>query len=118
MKAFIPLVTLALTALLAGPAAATAEHHDTAPQAATAAPAPATAAAPMAEGTVKKVDKAAGKMTIAHGPLENLGMPPMTMVFRVKDAAMLDQVQAGDKIRFVADRIGGAFTVTALESVK
>jgi Cu/Ag efflux protein CusF len=70
---------------------------------------------PMTEGTVKKLDKSAGKLTIAHGPLENLGMPSMTMVFRAKDAAMLDQVKAGDKIRFTAERIGGAFTVIALE---
>ena len=70
---------------------------------------------PMTEGTVKKLDKTAGKLTIAHGPLENLGMPGMTMVFRAKDAAMLDQVKAGDKIRFTAERIGGAFTVIALE---
>ena len=75
----------------------------------------ATMSQPMAEGTVKKLDKSAGKLTIAHGPLENLGMPGMTMVFRAKDAAMLDQVKAGDKIRFTAERIGGAFTVTALE---
>ncbi len=77
-----------------------------------------TAAAAMAEGTVKKLDKSAGKLTIAHGPLENLGMPGMTMVFRTKDPAMLDQVKAGDKIRFTAERINGAFTVTALEPAK
>lgn len=73
------------------------------------------AEAAMAEGTVKKVDKAAGKVTIAHGPLTNLGMPGMTMVFRVKDAAWLEQMKAGDKIRFMADRIDGAFTVVRYE---
>ncbi|MCC4115490.1 copper-binding protein [Aromatoleum toluclasticum] len=70
------------------------------------------------EGTVRKVDKAAGKITIAHGPLENLGMPGMTMAFRAGDAAMLDQVKAGDKIRFVAERVDGAFSVKQLEVLK
>ena len=70
------------------------------------------------EGTVKKVDKAATKITIKHGPLANLGMPPMTMAFRVSDPAMLDQVKAGEKIRFTAENVGDALTVTALEPAK
>lgn len=76
------------------------------------------AAAPMTEGEVRKVDKDAQKMTIRHGPIINLDMPGMTMVFRVKDAAMLDKVKAGDKIRFTADKVGGAYTVTAIEAAK
>jgi Cu/Ag efflux protein CusF len=76
------------------------------------------AASALADGTVKKVDKAAGKITISHGPLDSLGMPPMTMVFRAADPAMLEQVKAGDRIRFAAERAGGAFTVTALEVVR
>jgi Cu(I)/Ag(I) efflux system periplasmic protein CusF len=76
------------------------------------------AAGSMSEGTVKKVDPSAGKLTIAHGPLENLGMPAMTMVFRVKDPAMLAKVKTGDKIRFTAERVAGTFTVTALEPAK
>ncbi len=70
---------------------------------------------PMAEGVVKKVDQSAGKVTISHGPLTNLGMPMMTMVFRVKDPAWLGQMKEGDKIRFVADKVDGAFTVVKLE---
>lgn len=70
------------------------------------------------EGTVRKVDKTTGKITIAHGPLENLGMPAMTMAFRAGDAAMLDQVKAGDKIRFVAERVDGMFSVKQLEVLK
>lgn len=70
--------------------------------------------ASLAEGEIKKVDKGAGKMTIKHGPLANLNMPPMTMVFRVKDAAMLDQVKSGDKVKFIAEKINGALTVTTL----
>jgi Cu(I)/Ag(I) efflux system periplasmic protein CusF len=76
------------------------------------------AAAATAEGEVRRVDKDAQKMTIKHGPIPNLDMPGMTMVFRVKDAAMLDQVKAGDKIKFTADKISGAYTVTTLEAVK
>jgi Cu/Ag efflux protein CusF len=76
------------------------------------------AAAPMSEGEVKKVDKDAGKITIRHGELKNLGMPPMTMVFRAKDPAMLDQVKGGDKVSFAADKVGGQFTVTQIEVKK
>ena len=65
-----------------------------------------------------KVDKAAAKITIKHGPLANLGMPPMTMAFRVSDPAMLDQVKAGEKIRFTAENVGDALTVIALEPAK
>jgi len=72
----------------------------------------------MTSGVVKKVDKGAGKVTIRHGPIENLGMPQMTMVFRVKDPAMLDRLKEGDEIRFVADKVDGAFTVMQFDPVK
>ena len=72
----------------------------------------------LAEGLVKKVDKAQGKLTLKHGPLENLGMPGMTMVFRVQDATWLDQLKPGDTIRFLADRVNGVFTLTQLETVQ
>jgi Cu/Ag efflux protein CusF len=68
----------------------------------------------MSEGEVRKVDKDAQKITIKHGPLKNLDMPPMTMVFRVKDPAMLDAVKQGDKVKFVAENIGGQFVVTEI----
>lgn len=71
--------------------------------------------AALTEGEVRKVDKEAKKIIIRHGALENLGMPAMTMVFQVKEAAMLDQVKTGDKIRFSAENPGGSFTVTHLE---
>lgn len=83
-----------------------------------AAPAQATPSYPLSEGEVKKVDKEAGKITIKHGPLKNLGMPNMTMVFRATDPAMLDQVKAGDKIRFEADQANGAYLVKKIEVVK
>lgn len=76
------------------------------------------AAAVMADGEVRKVDKETGKITLKHGPIPNLDMPDMTMVFRVADASMLDTVKAGDKVRFSADRVGGQFTVTRIETVK
>ena len=72
----------------------------------------------LSDGEVRKVDKDAKKITIKHGPLANLDMPPMTMVFQVKEPAMLDQVKAGDKVRFRAEKVGGAFTVTSIEPAK
>lgn len=72
----------------------------------------------MTEGEIRKVDKKAGKVTIRHAELKNLNMPPMTMVFQVKDEAMLDQVKAGDKVDFVADKVGGKFTVMQIETRK
>ena len=76
------------------------------------------AAASLVEGEVRKVDKEAKKLTIRHGPLTNLDMPAMTMVFQVTDPSMLDQVKVGDKIRFEADKIGGAYTVIRIEPAK
>ncbi|MGV8893552.1 MAG: copper-binding protein [Burkholderiaceae bacterium] len=72
----------------------------------------------LTEGVVKKVDKGTGKITIQHGAIKNLGMQPMTMMFRVKDPAMLDQVQAGQKIRFHVDIVKGAYTVLQIEPAK
>ena len=71
----------------------------------------------MTEGVVRKVDKDAKKITIKHGDIKNLDMTAMTMVFQVKNPAMLDQVKAGDKIRFKADSINGAIVVTDLKLV-
>ena len=71
-----------------------------------------------ADGEVRKVDKAAKKITIKHGPIQSLDMPAMTMVYRVKDPAMLDQVNAGDKVTFSAEKLGGALTVTKIEKTK
>jgi Cu/Ag efflux protein CusF len=70
---------------------------------------------PMSHGEIKKIDVANGKLTIKHGPLENLGMGAMTMTFKAKDPAMLSQVKVGEKIAFVAEEIGGVLTVTTLE---
>jgi Cu/Ag efflux protein CusF len=75
-------------------------------------------AAALSDGEIRKVDKDAKKITIKHGPIQNLDMPPMTMVFQVKDPAMLNQVKAGDKVKFQAEKVGGAFTVTKIEAAK
>ena len=71
----------------------------------------------MTEGEVRKVDKDTKKITLKHGAIKNLDMPGMTMVFQVNDPAMLDMVKAGDKIRFTADRIKGAFVVLSIEKI-
>jgi Cu/Ag efflux protein CusF len=72
----------------------------------------------LADGEVRKVDKEAGKITLKHGPIANLDMPSMSMVFRVKDPAMLDQVKPGDTVKFAAEKIGGQYTVTRIERVE
>jgi Cu/Ag efflux protein CusF len=82
------------------------------------APASSAAAAPNSEGEVRKVDKAQGKLTLKHGPIANLEMPGMTMVFRVSDPKLLDGLNQGDKVRFAAENIQGAVTVTAIQVVK
>jgi len=78
-------------------------------------PEPGAVAASTTAGTVRKVDKSAGKITIQHEAIKNLGMPKMTMVFRVKDAVLLDSVKPGDKIRFAAEKIEGAYTVIRMD---
>lgn len=81
--------------------------------------APAAAAnSAMTDGEVKKIDKDAGKLTIKHGPIANLDMPAMTMVFRVADKGMLDRVKTGDHIQFVVENRNGALTVTQLQPAK
>jgi Cu/Ag efflux protein CusF len=72
----------------------------------------------VADGEIRKVDKDAGKLTIKHGPIPSIDMPPMTMVYRVKDAAMLDQLKPGDKVKFDAEKLDGAFTVTKIEKAQ
>jgi Cu/Ag efflux protein CusF len=72
----------------------------------------------LADGEIRRVDREAKKITIKHGPIASLDMPPMTMVFQVKDPAMLDQVKAGDRIRFGADKVNGAYVVTRIEAKK
>jgi Cu(I)/Ag(I) efflux system protein CusF len=67
------------------------------------------------EGEIRRVDKDAKKITIKHGPMQSLDMPAMTMVFQVKDPGLLDKVKAGDKVKFQAQKVNGAFTVMQIE---
>ena len=75
-------------------------------------------AAPNAEGEVRKVDKAANKITIKHGEIKSLDMPPMTMVFSASDPKLLDKVKPGDKVRFSATNDKDKLTVTEIEVQK
>lgn len=78
------------------------------------------AQAAMVNGEVKKIDEAAGKVTLKHGPIKNLDMDEeeMTMVFRVQDPAMLKQVKVGDKVQFEAARSTAGITITKLQKGK
>ena len=77
------------------------------------------AQAALTDAEVRKVDKANGKITLKHGEIKNLDMPPMTMVFTVTDKAMLENVKAGDKVQFSADKDAtGQYVVTSLQPQK
>ncbi len=109
MKKTIVVIAVSLAATLPALAQPKANNHD-------AHHAP--AAADMTEGEVRKVDKGAGKITLKHGEIKNLDMPPMTMVFGVKDPALLDLVKPGDKVLFKAVNEAGKFTISGLQVVK
>ena len=70
---------------------------------------------PTVDGEVRKIDTEQQKITLRHGEIANLDMPPMTMVFRVQEPALLQKVKPGDKVRFTADKLGGTLTVLSLE---
>jgi Cu(I)/Ag(I) efflux system periplasmic protein CusF len=72
----------------------------------------------MADGEVRKVDRAGSKITLRHGEIRSLDMPPMTMVFQVREPALLDKVKEGEKVRFRAEKRGSAYIVTDIESAK
>ena len=116
MKATHLLVTalLGASSLAHAQQAATnaADHDAHHPAAAQAAP------QSLSEGEVRKVDLELGKVTLRHGPLANLDMPAMTMVFTATDRKMLEGLKQGDKVRFTADKKDGSFVVTALEVVR
>ncbi|OAF15602.1 RND transporter [Bradyrhizobium centrolobii] len=79
----------------------------------------ASAQAASVNGEVKKIDEAAGKITLKHGAAKSLGMDePMTMVYRVKDPAMLKQVKVGDKVTFEAEEAASGYTVTKMQKAK
>ena len=77
-----------------------------------------TESADMTDGEIRKVDVENKKITIKHGTIKNLDMPGMTMVFQVKDPAMVDRVKPGDKVRFKAEKANGAIVVTDIQMAK
>ncbi len=104
---------LLLTLLLAFSLPAFAQHdHHASP------PATAAKAAPLSDGTVKKIDQTAGEVVIQHGQLDSIGMPPMTMAFGVADKVWLGKLKAGDRIRFAAEMRGGNAIVSRYEMAK
>ena len=70
-----------------------------------------------ASGEVTKLDKAAGKVTLKHGEIKNLDMPPMTMVFRVAEPQLLDSLAVGSRISFTAEKLNGQYTLTSVRRV-
>jgi Cu(I)/Ag(I) efflux system protein CusF len=119
LSGLVPALPLLATFLLAAPLPASAhgaDGHDA--HAGHGMSSSASASAMLVDGQVRKIDKASGKVTVSHGPLTNLNMPAMTMVFRLKEAAWLNQLQPEQKIRFVADSINGTLTIVRLEMAK
>ena len=72
----------------------------------------------MVVGEIRKIDLPNSKVTIKHGEIKNLDMPGMTMVFQVKDVAMLNNTKVGDSVRFTAEKAGGAIVVTDIQPAK
>ncbi len=115
-------ISTALTALLMGAAFTSpvlAQDHSHHGSAASTSSAPAAdAAAVMTAGEITRVDTRTGKFTIRHEEIKNLGMPPMTMVFGLKDSAQAAQFKPGDKVRFHVEDNNGALTITQIEAAK
>jgi Cu(I)/Ag(I) efflux system periplasmic protein CusF len=111
-KRFVELLMLFVVAALVSAMATGSRAADVSPAAKSAT----VAQAALSTGEVRQIDKTGGKVTIKHGPIANLDMPPMTMVFRVKDQSMLDKVKSGDRISFAAEKLEGALVVTRIET--
>ena len=106
------------TVVLLTASGAHAQSNGAAPQASPGAASSPSPIAPNTEGVIRKVDKEQGKLTIKHGPIANLDMPGMTMVFKVSDPKAIEALKEGDKVRFFADKVNGALTVMAIEAAK
>ncbi|NUZ08419.1 copper-binding protein [Schlegelella sp. ID0723] len=107
-------IALASWLFVAGPAFAA--NHSTGSASAGASAGAVSAAT--TDGEVRRVDMEAKKITIRHSEIKNLEMPGMTMVFQVQDPSMLDKVKVGDKVRFSAEKVNGAITLTSIEVAK
>jgi len=117
MKQLIPSLLITLTVAVPAMAQQKTEEH-TAHHPAASASSATGGASDMTEGEVRKIDKAQSKITLKHAEIKSLDMPPMTMVFNVKDKAVLDSVQPGDKVKFKAVNEAGKFTVTELRVIR
>lgn len=106
--------SLAIVAVLVGinPASAGGEGQGGGPKSGLRAP----SAMEMVQGEVRKVEAQSTKLTLRHAEIKSLGMPAMTMVFQVADKTMLNGLKVGDKVRFMAERRGGALVVTHIEN--
>ncbi len=104
-----------IASLFAATSVSFAASHAAAPAATASA---AASALPMVSAEVRKVDLENKKINLKHGEIKNLDMPGMSMVFQVKNVAMLENIKAGDKVMFTADKVDGAFMVMSIEKAK
>ena len=111
----ISALLLATTPAFAGSHASVPMEKDTAKKEAVAPLQTPSTSTDMADGEVRKVDKENKKMTIKHGEIKNLDMPGMTMVFQIRDTSLLETFKAGDKVKFVIEKLDGAFVVTSMQ---
>lgn len=107
--------TLAALLMALAPPFVTAAYAQAVDQPVTIVAAAGTPITDMTDGEVRKIDKDSQKVTLKHGEIKNLDMPPMTMVFQVSDPALLGKIKVGDKVRFTATQVNGAYTVMSLE---
>lgn len=117
MKTIVASIALTLGLSLQAQAQSHDAHsaHTTVAQSAPAAPASPAKATTPTQAEVRRIDLAAGKVTLKHGEIPNLDMPPMTMVFQVQDRSLLARAKPGDRVRFTADKVNGQYTVLQLE---
>ena len=113
MNTIPKILIAALSLALLTPLVALADDAHHKPEAATAA-----SASDLTDGEVRKIDLEAGKVTLKHADIKSLDMPAMTMVFAVKDRAMLDKLKTGDKVRFKEINDGGRFMLTEIQPAK
>lgn len=120
MKTIVASIALSLGLSLQAQAQNHDAHsaHTTVAQSAPAAPASPAKATTPTQAEVRRIDLAAGKVTLKHGEIPNLDMPPMTMVFVVKDPNQLKGLKVGDRVQFTAEQLNGAYTATSLEPIR
>lgn len=110
LKRIAALATLSLATLMAAPSWAQAQHDHTHG----AAPATPATTEELADGEVRRIDTTTQKITIKHGDIKSLDMPPMTMVFTAAEPGLLNNLKVGDKIRFAVEQRQGKMTVTRI----